>query len=140
MKAYIASGWFTDEQEEARQDLLEGCKQAGIEVYSPKEDMLYTPGMEAKEVFEENIIRIVNADFVLASTAGKDMGTLFECGAAYMCSVPIVYYYTGKGKFNLMLSESARIVIQNKANLFNYLSMSSRTCHLERVLYGGPVE
>lgn len=118
MKAYIASGWFSPLQENARQELLTACREAEISVYSPKEDFLYIPDLTpASDVFTENVRQILNCDFLLASTEGKDMGTLFECGFAFANKIPIVYYYKGEGKFNLMLSESAHIVCTRFAQL-----------------------
>ncbi len=94
MKAYVSSGWFTDEQEDARQDILYAIDECGYDAYSPREDLLYVPGeTKAADVFAENIRMINECDIVIASTAGKDMGTIFECGVAYSVGVPIVYYW-----------------------------------------------
>ena len=123
MRAYIAAGWFSDKQEEARQDLLTACRACNIEVYSPKDHMLYVPGKnKPREAFDENVIQIEAADFVLASTVEKDMGTIFECGYAFAMNIPIVYYCPGlEGPFNLMLAESARAVFTNLMPLIDYL-------------------
>lgn len=122
MKTYVAAGWFSPEQEKARQEILHALSLTEIEAYSPKEDGLYVPGkMPASKAFTENILEISKADFVIASTEGKDMGTLFECGAAFILNKPIVYYFKTGGKFNLMLSESARAVITNFDHLKDYL-------------------
>lgn len=141
MKAYLASGWFTEEQEQARLEVLAALKDAGIDVYSPKEDLLYVPGQtEAHEVFSENIMQLSSADLVVASTEGKDMGTIFECGAAFVLNVPIVYYYKAGGKFNLMLSESAIAVFSDQNKLKNYLTNCENSGIINHVPYTGEKE
>jgi nucleoside 2-deoxyribosyltransferase len=61
-------------------------------------------------VFAENINQIKNCDVLVASTVGKDMGTLFECGAAYILGKPIIYFWESEGPLNLMLAGSAAYV------------------------------
>jgi nucleoside 2-deoxyribosyltransferase len=112
MKAYIASGWFTEEQDLARLQIIHSCRSVYLDFYSPKDDFLYIPGKtNPQEVFEENIKQIISSDFVIASTVGKDMGTIFECGFTYSLDIPLIYYWPGgKGPFNLMLSQTAKQV------------------------------
>jgi nucleoside 2-deoxyribosyltransferase len=141
MRAYIAAGWFSPEQEKARQEVLKACKDAGITVYSPKEDFLYVPGeTSASEVFEENLRHINDCDFMIASTEGKDMGTIFECGYAFAQSIPIVYYYKGQGNFNLMLSESGSVVCTVYEQLFITLKDAAVNHFIKVRKYKGHVE
>jgi nucleoside 2-deoxyribosyltransferase len=112
MRAYVASGWWGKEQEKARIQILDACKFAELQVYSPKDDFLYIKGKtNPQEVFEENIKQITNSNLVIASTVDKDMGTLFECGFSYSIGIPLIYYWPGgEGPFNLMLSQTAKQV------------------------------
>jgi len=117
MKVYVAAGWFTPDQEAARAQILHVLRGAGVQVYSPKDDGLYVKGDDPSKVFNTNLTEILKCDLVVASTEGKDMGTLFECGFAYSMRVPIVYYYLGDGPFNLMLAASATEVVTRHAAL-----------------------
>jgi nucleoside 2-deoxyribosyltransferase len=119
MRIYIAAGWFTPEQEKARQDVLNVLSKYVIRehIFSPKEDSVLG---DWDEVFQENLRQISRATFVVASTVGKDMGTLFECGYAHNEGIPIVYYAPGlEGDFNLMLAKSAQRVCTSKEDLMN---------------------
>jgi len=139
MEAYVAGGWFSPEQEKALEDIKSALCTVGIEFYSPREDCLYIPHKTlASEVFAENISQIEKADFLLASTAGKDMGTLFECGYAHAIGKPIMYYFTGPGKFNLMLSESGHCVATSYSHLVQLLTELCVTGKVpEYPYYGG---
>ena len=118
MKIYLASGWFTPAQEEARQDMLEVLESTQHEVFSPKEDNLWQPGDNPEHIFKANLREIENADIVVASTIDKDMGTIFECGYAYAKGIPVVYYAPGlEGDFNLMLALSSRDVAKTRPAL-----------------------
>jgi nucleoside 2-deoxyribosyltransferase len=114
MKVYVASGWFTPEQEKARKEILRALNKFQVEFYSPKEDCLAKPddgGDVLQSIFKENVDQIRESDYIVASTVGKDMGTLFECGYAHALEVPIIYYAPGlEGNFNLMLARSAHNV------------------------------
>ena len=124
MKIYVAAGWFTPEQEKARLDILECCNTAGIQVYSPKDDMPYIPGSTTPvKVFLENIRQITQCTAVVASTVGKDMGTIFECGYSYSLGLHIIYYYPSSAPFNLMLAASACAVCTTKDELQRYMEM-----------------
>ena len=144
MRAYIAAGWFTDEQEAARLEVLRALKVAKIPAYSPKDDLLFVPGNDPYDVFNANVYEIRSCDFMVASTEGKDMGTLFECGYAYGAGIPIIYYYTGTGPFNLMLSCSAFCVASNYSDLVKILkSIDTEGSIFKRkhdILYKGELE
>ena len=109
MRVYIAGGWFTPEQEKAQMDIVLAVEGAGIENFNPKVDSKPKRGWDS--VYKTNLLEIQKADIVIASTVGKDMGTLFECGYATAAGTPVVYYAPGlDGDFNLMLAKSARRV------------------------------
>jgi nucleoside 2-deoxyribosyltransferase len=139
---YLAAGWFSHEQEQARQEIYDSLKSLGFKFYSPKEDCLYRPGgiVSSFEVFKENIQQIAHADFVVASTEGKDMGTLFECGVAYQMRKPIIYYFKSEGKFNLMLAESAIAVCQTRAQLHDCLRHVQTTGKIKEKYFKGEIE
>lgn len=142
MKAYIAAGWFSPEQRERLDEILHECKMADIEVYSPKDELLFEEGKDLSpaKVFDANVNNIKECDFVIASTEGKDMGTLFECGYAYKCNKPIVYYFVSKGKFNLMLAESATAVCDCKERLKVYLKNVTGLNRVPYMPYKGKIE
>lgn len=119
---YLASGWFNDAEEAARQDILEVLNDVKINYFSPKDEVLIGPKAtkeEQKKAFEEDTVSIRNATFVVASTVGKDMGTLMEMGMAHAWHIPtVVYFPAPKGTpCNLMIAQSAYAVAQSKEEL-----------------------
>lgn len=143
MKVYIAGGWFSPKQEECVRQIEDTLSTSTLfDVYSPRKEMLYTPGadMNPKDVLDSNIIGLERANVVVASTEGKDMGTLFECGYAYSIGIPIVYYFKHHGKFNLMLSGSAKAVLTSLLQLQSYFALVSETGKLQDKEWKGQIE
>jgi nucleoside 2-deoxyribosyltransferase len=125
LKIYLAGGWFTPEQEKVL-TIIENVfkKKLRLQVYSPRREMLLTSGEKftkevRQHVFKENLKQIDASDLIIASTEGKDMGTIFECGYAFANHKRIFYIYLDKNTkgFNLMLSESGKGVITNELQL-----------------------
>lgn len=97
-----------------------------MDFYSPKDNGVYKPGDDPKKIYDTNVHEIEQADIVVVSTEGKDMGTLFEAGYATALGIPVVYYWGSTGKFNLMLAGSAQAVFQDEMELYEYLDMCDR--------------
>lgn len=119
---YVASGWFNPAQEEARQDIIEALESEGISYFSPKDEVLVHPTAspeERKAAFKADTEAIKDCDFVIASTVGKDMGTLMEMGMSYAWKVPFIVYFPAPPgtPCNLMIAESAYRVAQTKEEL-----------------------
>ena len=119
---YLASGWFNAAQEEARQDILRVLNENKISYFSPKDEVeveLNATSEERKAAFKADTESIRTCDFMIASTVGKDMGTLMEMGMAYAWNIPtIVYFPAPKGTpCNLMIAESAYAVAQSDKEL-----------------------
>ena len=119
---YLASGWFNAAQEEARQDILRVLNENKISYFSPKDEVevkLNATPEERKAAFKADTESIKSCDFMIASTVGKDMGTLMEMGMAYAWNIPtIVYFPAPKGTpCNLMIAESAYAVAQSDKEL-----------------------
>lgn len=141
MKGYLASGWFTDAQEKTRLMLREVLQELEISHYSPKDDGIYVPGKTpSNKIFAENVKQIETSDFVLASTEGKDMGTVFECGFAFSVRTPIIYYWDGEGAFNLMLAESGHYISTNREELVEYLKECKIRDRVRWVKFEGGIE
>jgi nucleoside 2-deoxyribosyltransferase len=136
---YIAGGWFTPKQLKAVEEMESAVRNSGMYMYSPRTDCLWKPGMDEKLVVSENMDNIDECSFVLASTEGKDMGTLFECGYAYARGVPVVYYFKSEEKFNIMLAGTGEAVIQNQLDLNAYLEVVKKK-GLLHVNYDGPMQ
>lgn len=122
LSVYLASGWFTEAQTGALVDMEDACYEAGISSYSPRmHGIVNDSGVDPEAVVATNIAKIQDSDFVLASTEGKDIGTVWECGFAFGEGVPVVYYYPHEGKFNIMLSHTALAVCESLPSLLTYL-------------------
>ena len=111
---YIAAPFFNPDQI-TRVALVETLlEKHGFTYFSPrKQSAIGSIADEAvrKKAFQMNVDGIEDAEFLVAITDGKDMGTIFEAGHAYASDIPIIYvaFTLGKdGMFNLMLSESGR--------------------------------
>lgn len=123
---YLASGWFNEAEEVARKEILEALEKTEISYFSPKDEVLISnisDKSEQKYAFRKDIESINSCDFVVASTVGKDMGTLFEMGFSYANNVPLVIYFPApKGTpCNLMLAQSAYAIAQSKDELIQIL-------------------
>jgi nucleoside 2-deoxyribosyltransferase len=141
IKIYICSGFFNEDQNKKLLIMLNACKKLNLDIYSPRDNFLYTPGKtDPQEVFEENLKQIKQSDMLLVSTAGKDMGALWECGYAYALDIPLVFYYPNGDIFNLMLSQSATAVLTSDKKLFNYLKEIKKTNLVPKVEYKGEIE
>ena len=115
MKLYLASPFFNEEQVEREERIKRKLRELGFDVYSPKEACFCPPNASQelrRQTFEDNIKNINDCDAVFAITNGKDMGTIFEAGYAYGIGIPVIYFCEGlTGQFNLMLAQSAALVI-----------------------------
>lgn len=107
-EAYIAGGWFSPEQEKALDELEGFIKKHFKHYFSPREHN-NAKGQKLEDIFQKNIQALDNADIIIASTIGKDMGTLWECGYAYARELQVIYYAPGIEKVNLMLAKSGRV-------------------------------
>ncbi len=114
MKAYIAAPWFTPEQLDKVERLKDTLNFCGIEFFSPKDENLFGENNTASvfEVLDGNINAIIDCNFIIAITDGKDVGTMWEAGYAYAKGVPILYLWLDRQegqKFNLMLAASGGV-------------------------------
>jgi hypothetical protein len=121
MKVYLASPWFNAEQEERRLRVLNMLVSEGLDVFSPKDDMLFKPGETTPlQVVDANCDAIEECDAIVVITDGKDVGTMFEAGYAYSLHAVganpqfILYLWEGgaaldPGKFNLMLGATGQV-------------------------------
>lgn len=147
-KIYFAGPWFTAAQAEREQRLIKRLRELGFDVFSPRESSNITGSFAdpkvQKATFEGNIVNIDSCDILFAVTDGKqgtctepdkagqpmqaiDAGTMVEVGYAYRMrresgKKPIMVYYAetlGNAQFNLMLAQSADIVITKYEDLAN---------------------
>lgn len=165
-KIYFAGPWFTAAQAEREQRLIKRLRELGFEVFSPRESSNITGSFADPEVqkstFEGNIVNIDSCDILFAVTDGKqgtctepdkagqpmqaiDAGTMVEVGYAYRMrresgKKPIMVYYAetlGNAQFNLMLAQSADIVItkyEDLANLPDWINNNTK------ISYNGQIE
>lgn len=109
---YVAAPFFNPDQI-TRVALVETLlEKHGFTYFSPRKELVCPPNatdQQRKETFEGNENGIKDAEFLVAITDGKDMGTIWEAGVAYALNIPVIYvaFTLGKdGMFNLMLAES----------------------------------
>lgn len=119
---YLASGWFNEAEETARQEILKALNNNGISYFSPKDEVEVKPEAtqeEQKKAFIADTESIRHCDFVVASTVGKDLGTLCEVGMAYAWGVPTIIYFPNDKNLpvNLMLAQSSYAVATSKEQL-----------------------
>lgn len=113
LKVYLAGGWFSPEQDRILTQVENVLFEIPyLEVYSPRRQTQFKSGSKptreiCEEVFNRNIEAIKNSDFVVASTEGKDMGTLIEIGAAFVLKKPVIAVYFHIEPFNLMAEGTA---------------------------------
>lgn len=108
---YLASPFFTKEQVDRMQKVLQMLRFKKYIVYAPFEHGIVAAEEDSDTIYKtfmSNVEAIQSSHRVLAITDGKDMGTIWEAGYAYGIGKPVVYYAEtlGKNPFNLMLSES----------------------------------
>lgn len=108
---YLASPFFRPEQIERIEFIENTLEDCGYTVFSPRKEFVVKPNAtseDRKKGFTGNCEAIDKADFVLAVTDGKDMGTIWEAGYAFAKNKPILYFAEtlGNNDFNLMLAES----------------------------------
>lgn len=129
MKLYLASPFFNEEQVEREERLKKKLRDFGFEVFSPKENCFCPPNASLelrRKTFEDNIYSINDCDAIFVITNGKDMGTIFEAGYAYGIHKPIIYYCEGlEGQFNLMLAQSANLVLTNDDFLIEDINLAA---------------
>lgn len=143
MKLYLASPWFSEDQNEREIRVKSLLRRLGIEVFSPREaSELEKDASEEdqRKVFEIDINSILNCDGIFAITNGKDMGTIFESGFAWANHKPIIYFAEGlRGPFNLMLAQSANLVYTS-IDQFDYNQMYNAVMNNEITPYKGYIE
>lgn len=146
MKAYIASSWFSPTAFQEVEDMKAALENNGYEYFSPKDFFVCPPSADLetqKATFDGNVHHVKNSDFVLCNTRDKDMGSIFEAGAAYAYNRPIVYFCAGLpagALFNLMLSQSGIKVCTSVDELNDYLKRSREAGKLLFEPYAGKIE
>lgn len=107
-KVYVAGGWFTAEQRKSLDELEGYVKKHFKKTFIPREHN-NSKGQDLEDIFQTNVNALDDSDIIIASTVGKDMGTLWECGYAYARELQVIYYTPGIEKVNLMLAKSGRV-------------------------------
>lgn len=169
-KIYFAGPWFTAAQAEREQRLINRLRELGFEVFSPRESSNITgsfadPNVQ-KATFDCNIDNINDCDVLFAVTDGKqgtctepdkldqpmqaiDAGTMVEVGYAYRLrresgKKPIMVYYAEtlkKGQqFNLMLAQSADIVLAGEEAYASLDNLPKWIASGEKVRFNGMIE
>lgn len=137
---YIAAPFFNADQI-TRVELVETLlEKHGLTYFSPRKDSacedIHNPEVR-KRVFDLNCKSIENADFVIAITDGKDVGTMIEVGMAHQMNIPVLgvaFTLREDQLFNLMIAEACYGVARNKDELEHILVTG------EEIAYKGLIE
>lgn len=162
LKIYLASPWFNDEQHEREEFVKETLRSKGYEVLSPLEMSECMPNaskQERKKSFLMNINMMLDSDIIFAITDGKDTGTIWEAGFINGYNVSqillnqdkrekignekkVIYYCeTLNGNpFNLMLAESADLIIAEETVEKTRCLLKKVDLESEENLYEGTIE
>ena len=132
LHVYLASGWFSPDQDKqlTKLEKLFDDRADWIDLASPRRIFVCPPDASQEvqqSVFKGNIDHIKKADFTLVNTTYRDIGTIWEAGAAYAYGTKIVYFCENLppgAKFNLMLSRSGIKVCTTFDQLEDYLDRS----------------
>jgi nucleoside 2-deoxyribosyltransferase len=112
---YLAAPFFNEEQLETLRSVEDLLKEHGLKFFSPRliggvlNDMTSEVRERSlKEVFNSNIIGMLNCDIMLAGTGWRDTGTTWEMGWWYgaQCRRPLLTYAFNGAPANVMLSQS----------------------------------
>ena len=92
---YLASGWFSPDQDKQLTKLEEvfDSRADWISLASPRRIFVCPPNASLEvqgNVFKGNIGHIKKADFCLVNTTYRDIGTIWEAGAAFAYETPTV--------------------------------------------------
>ena len=137
---YVAAPFF-DPDQVTRVALVETMlEKYGLTYFSPRKDSacedIHNPEVR-KRVFDLNCQSIKNAEFVIAITDGKDVGTMIEVGMAKEAGIPVigVAFTLGENQlFNLMIAEACYAVSRTKEELEKILTTG------EKIEYKGLIE
>ena len=145
---YLASGWFSPDQDEqlTRLEKVFDDRSSYIDLRSPRRIFVCKPdaSQEVQEdVFRGNVKHIEEADIVLVNTSYRDIGTIFEAGGAFQAGRSIVYFCEGLpegANFNLMLARSGVKVCTSIEQLTDYLDRCNEHGSLIIEMYDDNIE
>jgi nucleoside 2-deoxyribosyltransferase len=129
LAVYLASGWFSPDQDKqlTKLEAVFDSRSNWIDLASPRRIFVCPPDASLKvqdEVFNGNMKHIKDCDFTLVNTTYRDIGTIWEAGAAFALNRKIIYFCENLppgAKFNLMLSRSGIKVCTSFEQLEDYL-------------------
>lgn len=129
ISCYLASGWFSPDQDKqlTKLEAVFDSRAEWIDLASPRRIFVCPPDASQEvqdNVFSGNVHHIKTSDFCLVNTTYRDIGTIWESGAAYAYGTKIVYFCENLppgAKFNLMLSRSGIKVCTSFEQLEDYL-------------------
>jgi nucleoside 2-deoxyribosyltransferase len=136
VKVYVAGGFFTPEQLATLEKIEAVIENAGCDVFRPRNARSAAKKLNKdigagkdpdpntrRQVFQDNIDNIEDAQLVVAIVDGRDVGTIWEMGFAYACRVPIITYTEHGFGVNLLLAESSLALCKGVEQLAEAMSM-----------------
>lgn len=144
MKIYLASGWFNEEQERRVKKAEQILRDAGHEVFSPREhqneDIEFGTKEWRKATFQNDVDHVDWCDIIVAIYNEEDSGTMWELGYAYAKGKPSVVVNENYGEIvNLMISDSLTTYVETWEGLMLVTKDLEYTWNLPEVEYNGAV-
>ena len=128
---YIAAPFFNPDQITRVQAIEYLLEKHGFTYFSPRKEVVCPPtatNEQRREAFLSNDRGIREAEFLIAITDDKDVGTMWEMGLAYAVETPVVgvALTLGNAPFNLMLAESCETTCRTLDEVEQYLTSGKK--------------
>ena len=111
---YIAAPFFTKKQVDFVESIEQALATCGEEYYSPRSDGVLMKQTEEerqankKKIYDKNVAKICESDFMVAVIDDRDIGTIWEMGYAKAMNIPTVTISNESYGLNVMLAESVQ--------------------------------
>ena len=141
-QVYLASGWFNETQKKMMEEiyvvLTRMQREFGLEIFAPFYNGIVLkptdPPKLWEAVFTLDVDKIKTSHLMVANIEGFEPGTIFECGVAWGCKVPVIAYSSVKGRgLNLMLAQSCIGFANSQMELNNHIITFLKNPAIKRI-------
>lgn len=120
---YIAAPFFISYQINVIKRIEESLNYAGLRFYSPRKDGIIKEdkSLDLTEVYNRNISKISESDYLVAVIDGRDTGTSFEIGYAACAGIKIITMSLQDHDVNVMIAKSTICHVKSIPKLISAL-------------------